>query len=89
MEEIVTGLRRSYRCSPLGKERIATVFPEGDRGKVFRLSGQTPRLRTAHVVFFGSVGGRYDGGFEVSELDVARGEGGVWAVNGTLGSRSV
>jgi len=44
LEKIITGLRRPHRYSPLGRERITAAFPEGRRGKVFRLSGQAPRL---------------------------------------------
>ena len=46
-------------------------------------------MRAAVTVLFGSVGGRYYGGFKVSKFDVARGEGAVWDMNGGSGSRVV
>ena len=75
--EIIDSLRRPYKESPLRRERINTAFPEGGWRKVFRFPSRTPRSPAAIDVWFGSVGGRYHGGIDVSKLRVTRGEGGV------------
>ena len=89
LEEIATSLRRPHRKPPLGGEWIITTLPPGHRRKVLRFPWQTSRSRAAAAVRFGDVRGRYDGRFEVSELDVTRGEGEVWDVTGTSGSECI
>jgi len=89
LEEIVTSLRCPYRKSSLGRERVTTALPESRQRKVLRFSNRTSRSRATATVRFGYVGGWHNGGFEVSELDVGRGEGGVWDIIGTLGPRLI
>ena len=78
--EIAVSLRRPHKESPTRREQVNTALQEGGWKKVFRFPSRAPRLPAAVVVCFGSVGGRYHGGIEVSKHDVARGKGGVWVM---------
>ena len=82
LEEIVAGLRRSHSEPPPRKKCFTTVLSKSRRRGVLRLSRRNPRLRAADHPFFGRVGGRNHERFEVSELEVARGENKVWVMNG-------